>query len=106
MRRMGVSSARVEMLFYYFFSKNKKNFLPKRECEPDGSQLDSVVFHWVAEAFHECYPDLLQKRIKSKSFVRSGNQRRKKRRKLAEEKQTYPSELGLDLGEHLEHRVG
>lgn len=52
----------------FFKKQNKKTFLPKRECEPDGSQLDCVVFHWVAEAFHECYPDLLKKKKKASSL--------------------------------------
>lgn len=38
-----------------------KNLLPKRQSKPDCSQFYSVVFHWVAEAFHKRQPDLLKK---------------------------------------------
>lgn len=49
---------------------------------------------------------ICQKKKKKASSLFVAEISAEKRRKIAEETQTYPSELGLDLGEHLEHRVG
>lgn len=39
-----------------------RDLLPKRQSEPDGSQLDGVVSHRVVEAFHKRQPDLKEDR--------------------------------------------
>ena len=41
---------------------DEETFLPERQSEPDGSQLDGVVSHRVVEAFHKRQPDLKEDR--------------------------------------------
>ena len=82
----------------------RMNLLPERQSEPDGSQLDRVVSHRVVEAFHKRQPDLKEDREDLFYFVWILTTVRMNPRE--DNKESYSSELCLDLEEDLQHRVG